>query len=166
MTLAHLNALAPADAEATLLRCCGSREWAHQMTIARPFATRDDLHAAADRIWWRLGEDPWREAFAAHPRIGSVSRQDHAAPDEWSNREQAGAASASESIRRALAKVNAEYEARFGYIYIVCATGKTGDEMLAIATRRFQNDPATEIRVAAAEQAAITRLRLDKLLTS
>jgi 2-oxo-4-hydroxy-4-carboxy-5-ureidoimidazoline decarboxylase len=161
MTLDALNELPPADAETAFLSCCGARAWARKMTTARPFATTAALHAAAERIWWSLDAAAWREAFAAHPRIG-----DRKTTSAWSAREQAGATAAAETTQVKLAQVNAAYEARFGYIFIVCATGKSGDEMVAIATRRLDNDPDTEIRVAAAEQAAITRLRIDKLLVS
>jgi OHCU decarboxylase len=158
MTLDDLNALAFIEAEGMFLRCCGSRRWADLMAWARPFATRDALHRAADRIWWSLDPHDWREAFAAHPRIGERSGT------RWSLQEQSGAHSAPEATRAELEAVNAAYEARFGYIFIVCATGKTGDEMLAIAAERLRNDADTELRVAATEQAAITRLRLEKLV--
>jgi 2-oxo-4-hydroxy-4-carboxy-5-ureidoimidazoline decarboxylase len=158
MTLEELNALASIEAEGMFLRCCGSRHWAEQMAWARPFAARDALHQTADRIWWSLDPPDWREAFAAHPRIGERSRT------RWSLQEQSGAHSAGEATRAELAAVNAAYEARFGYIFIVCASGKSGDDMVAIARERLHNDAETELRVAATEQAAITRLRLDKLL--
>jgi len=128
------------------------------MASARPFATRDALYEAAERIWWKLDPDDWREAFAAHPRIGERGGT------RWSLQEQSGAQSAAETTQAELAGVNGAYEARFGYIFIVCATGKSGDEMLAIAKRRLDNDPASELQVAASEQAAIARLRLGKLL--
>lgn len=159
--LARLNQLDAGDAQAEFVRCCGSRRWAAAMAAARPFDTRDALHASAERIWRSLGPDDWREAFAAHPRIGE---QRNAAG--WSAEEQARARSASDATRAALAAVNAEYEARFGFIFIVCATGKTGEAILAAAKRRLRNDLGSELRIAAAEQAAITRLRLDKLLAS
>ena len=129
------------------------------MAAARPFASRDAMQEAAARIWRELGEEDWREAFAAHPRIG-----ERAAAASWSAGEQARAQSAPEATRAALAAVNADYEARFGFTFIICATGRTGDDILAAAHARLRNDPATELRAAAAEQAAITRLRLDKLL--
>jgi len=158
MTLGELNTLPSREAEATLLRCSGSRRWAGQMASARPFATRDALYEAAERIWWNLDPDDWREAFAAHPRIGGRGGT------RWSLQEQSGAQSAAETTQAELAAVNAAYEARFGYIFIVCATGKSGDEMLAIAKRRLDNDPSSELQGAATEQAAIARLRLGKLL--
>lgn len=158
MTLDELNTVPSIDAEGTLRRCSGSRRWAAQMASARPFATREALYEAGERIWWTLDPDDWREAFAAHPRIGERLGT------QWSVQEQSGARSAAETTLAELAAVNAAYEARFGYIFIVCATGKSGDEMLAVARRRLENDAASELQVAATEQAAIARLRLEKLL--
>jgi OHCU decarboxylase len=131
------------------------------MAGARPFASREDLHEAAERAWWALGREDWMEAFAAHPRIGARTEA-----SGWSAQEQAAAQAAADATRAELAAVNAAYEARFGYTFIVCATGRSGDAILADAKRRLHNDPGTELRTAAAEQAAITRLRLDKLLAT
>jgi OHCU decarboxylase len=164
VTLEGLDALPAADAGAELLACCGSRRWAREMAPRRPFADVAALLAAADEVWWALGPDDWHEAFRAHPRIGERK----AAPAQgaraagWSAQEQAGAAG--DDAAAALAEGNRAYEERFGHIYIVCATGKTADEMLAILRARLANDAATELRAAAAEQAKITKLRLEKLL--
>lgn len=181
MTLDDLNTLPAADAEAALLRCCGSRAWAARMCASRPFPSREALDSAADRIWSSLGPDDWRDAFAAHPRIGQPASQSTkvgaAIPgpsevvgrrpeSDWSATEQSGMSAATDRTREDLAAVNAVYEARFGYIFIVCATGRSADEMLALARQRLENAPDDEINIAAAEQAAITRLRLDKLLGS
>ena len=157
MTLDRLNALDAATAVGELLRCCGSRSWAQKMTAARPFPTVDALTATADVIWSGLGRSDWLEAFAAHPKIGERG-------SDWSTKEQAGVASAAGDVRQRLAAKNRDYEARFGYIFIVCATGKSADEMLRTLEARLTNDPETEIRVAAEEQAKITRFRLAKLL--
>jgi OHCU decarboxylase len=168
VTLDGLNALPAADAEAELLACCGSRRWARELAARRPFAGAAALLAAADAAWWSLGPEDWHEAFRAHPRIGERK----AAPAQgaraagWSAREQSSATSAGDDVAAALAEGNRAYEQRFGHLYIVCATGKTADEMLAILRARLANDPATELRAAAAEQAEITRLRLEKLLVS
>jgi len=128
----------------------------------------DAMAAAADRIWASLDEDAWREAFAAHPRIGAgragESGEAGGADLSWAAGEQAGVADAPRDVRERLATANRDYEARFGYIFIVCATGKTADEMLAIIERRLHNEPDVELRVAAEEQRKITRLRLEKLL--
>jgi OHCU decarboxylase len=156
MRLDELNALSAAEAERELLRCCGSARWTRMMAAARPFASSDAMAVTADVIWAALGADDWREAFAAHPRIGA------AAAGPWASAEQAGVGDGS---RERFAQANRDYEARFGHIFIVCATGKSGDEMLALLERRMRNNPAEELREAADQQRAITRLRLTKLLT-
>ena len=138
------------------------------MLSQRPFKDADEVFESAERIWNDLGREDWLEAFAAHPRIGgqavrrSEGRDGHGAlGDGWSATEQAGV---QDAAKARLAEVNREYEANFGWIYIVCATGKTGEEMLAIAQSRLTNAPDAELKIAAAEQAKITRLRLIKLL--
>lgn len=137
------------------------------MTEARPFASLEDLLDKADSVWRSLSEKDWLEAFRAHPKIGE-QKAAAAQPEQarnWSSQEQSGIESAAIEISAALATGNQEYEKRFGFIFIVCATGKTSEEMLAILNRRLQNEPGTELPVAAAEQRKITRLRLEKLLT-
>jgi len=166
VTLAGLNALPEGEAAAAFLTCCGSTRWAREMARRRPFRTRAEVHAAARDLWHALDPEDWDEAFRAHPRIGERK----AAPSQgaqaaaWSAQEQAGASAAADDVARALAEGNRAYEARFDRIYIVCATGKTADEMLAILQSRLANDAETELRVAALEQAKITELRLAKLL--
>jgi OHCU decarboxylase len=166
MTLTYLNTLPPARATELLTACCGSSKWVSKLVARRPFKSRDAVLEAADEIWKSLAESDWHEAFAHHPRIGdstsAVAQGDRGR--EWSASEQAAVTRASESIRLAQQDMNAQYERRFGYIYIVCATGKTPNEMFAIARDRLSNDPATELKVAAEEQRKITRLRLEKLL--
>lgn len=165
MNVHALNAMSADDARAALLRCCGSRRWAEQMLARRPFASGDELFAAADHIWADLGRDDWLEAFAAHPRIGDLDglRKRFATTADWASHEQSGVAAAGEEILRQLADGNRRYEERFGYIFIVCATGKTATEMLDILNERSANTPETELAITAAEQAKITRLRLEKL---
>lgn len=136
------------------------------MTSVRPFNSLEDLLAKADSVWRSLSEADWLEAFRAHPKIGeqkAAAAQSEQARN-WAKREQSGIESAAAETRAALAKGNQEYEKRFGFIFIVCATGKSSEEMLAILKRRLQNDPETELPVAAEEQRKITRLRLEKLL--
>jgi hydroxyisourate hydrolase len=159
-----LNAASREEASAALLRCNGSTAWVARMVDARPFADGDALMGAADAIWWSLSPADWDEAFAAHPRIGSKKDVEKKPEKAWSSNEQAGAANATSDVLEQLARANADYEARFGRIYIVCATGKSAEEMLAIARSRLANDPETELRVAAEEQRKITRIRLEKLL--
>jgi len=123
------------------------------MAQLRPFETRGELLAAADEVWNSLGSNDWLEAFARHPRIGERASGAAAA-------EQSGMRSAADDVRDQLAKANREYEARFGYIYIVCATGRSAEEMLDIVNERLNNDADTELKVAAEEQRKITQIRL------
>jgi OHCU decarboxylase len=150
------NALPRVEAIARLLSCCGSTEWAQQMEEARPFPDLPALLDAADRVWRSLSETDRQEAFRAHPRIGErVSGQ--------AAEEQSGARDASEATLAALDRANREYEEKFGRVFLVCATGKSAEEMLALCGARLHNDAGTEMRVAAEEQRKITRLRLQKL---
>lgn len=156
---------APAtEARVWLRRCCGSSRWVEGMLARRPFGSNVALLGAARVVWNALDENDWREAFAHHPQIGE--RNHAAAPAdtrEWSQREQAGVADAPADIRRALDEGNREYALRFGYIFIICATGRPAESMLTELRRRLQHDAATEIQVAAEEQARITALRLQAL---
>ena len=158
MHLGELNALAPDRAVPELLRCCGSTRWAREMAARRPFASMEAIATEADKIWHGLGREDWLEAFVAHPRIGERSRT------RWSSEEQGGVASAPAATRARLDAANREYEARFGFIFIVCATGKGADEMLASVDERLTHSREHELRVAAEEQRKITRVRLAKLL--
>ncbi len=164
--LERLNALSPEEAEKDLLQCCGSTNWARRMAHLRPFQRMRDLLDATDRVWWDLDRKDWLEAFSRHPKIGE-SAAAQGGTDEtrgWSNEEQAVTGGARQDVLAALAEANRAYQARFGYIFIVCATGKSSEEMLALLWQRLQNDPGTELRIAAEEQRRITHLRLEKLL--
>lgn len=152
-----VNTLNPRAARAVFLECCASARWADAMVSARPFVDEATVYAIAAANWRALGPADWHEAFAAHPRIGERA-------DGRSASEQAGALSAGDFARAELARVNAEYEARFGHIYLVCASGRSGSELLADARARMKNDPATELNVAAEELRKITQLRLTRLL--
>lgn len=162
MVADYLNALPPDAARAALTRCCGSHRWVDAMLAARPFAGDAALFHAAERAWWALDRKDWLEAFARHPRIGE---QGGGGGDAWSEAEQAGAARGGKDVRAALADGNRAYERRFGHVFLICATGRSADEMLAELERRLGNDPAAELEIAAGEQARITRLRLEKLVT-
>jgi OHCU decarboxylase len=136
------------------------------MTSVRPFDGIDDLLAKADSVWWSLSEEDWLEAFRAHPKIGeqkAAAVQSEQARS-WSAQEQSGTIGAEAATIEALAEGNREYEQRFGFIYIICATGKSPEEMLTILKQRLQNDSEAELHIAAEEQRKITRLRLEKLL--
>lgn len=157
----------PADkAAAAFLDCCGSTEWARAMAAARPFRMVEDLFKRASSVWRDLSPSDWLEAFAAHPEIGSkkAAPAQNAQAAEWSANEQAEAAAASISVQSELAEANRLYRERFGFIFIVCATGKSADEMLAICKARSGNSVTTEIQIAAEEQRKITEIRLTKLL--
>lgn len=161
--LGALDALSHDEAHAAFLRCCGSQAWARAMNLARPFEDRAALLRIGEQLWWQLGEDDWLEAFAAHPRIGARPAASPAA-DPWAGREQSSTANAADAVRDALAAANEQYAAKHGFIYIVCATGRGAEDMLADLQARLGNDRASEIRTAGEEQAKITRLRLHKLL--
>ena len=167
MSLAeHLNALEEAEAAEALRSCCAAPRWVTRMVAARPFPDEASVLAMAERIWWSLGRDDWLAAFAAHPRIGGdveALGAKHGRSASMSETEQAGVSGASEATLQALADENEAYEARFDHVFLVCATGKSADEMLAILRERIDNRPSRELRVVAEEQMKITRLRLRKL---
>jgi OHCU decarboxylase len=136
------------------------------MVTRRPFFSRDAVLRAADDEWNSLDERDWLEAFSHHPRIGETTAAAGGGTTAraWSASEQSAVASASDEMRIGLARLNDEYEERFGFIYIVCAAGRSAGELLEFARKRMKNDRDTELRVAAEEQRKITRLRLEKLL--
>jgi 2-oxo-4-hydroxy-4-carboxy-5-ureidoimidazoline decarboxylase len=164
--LARWNHLPVEAAEQEILPCNGSRAWAHAMAAQRPFADGTALAAVSDQKWNALLEEDWLEAFASHPRIGDSAAPAGAKPQSkaWSQQEQRSVSEEEDAVKHALAEGNREYEQRFGRIFIVCATGKSGSEMLAILRRRLHNDAATELREAAEQQRQITQIRLKKWL--
>jgi len=162
MTLAELNRLPRYRAEEEFLKCCGSRAWARAMARRRPFTNFDRLLQAAAEIWWHLDATDWTEAFRAHPRIGE--QQHVPGPAAWSAQEQSGMNRAPAATATAIEQANQEYLAKFGFIFIICASGKTAQEMLANLQSRLGNAREEEIRLAAEEQNKITLLRLKKLL--
>ncbi|HEX7315977.1 MAG TPA: 2-oxo-4-hydroxy-4-carboxy-5-ureidoimidazoline decarboxylase [Pyrinomonadaceae bacterium] len=164
--IGKLNRLPAEEARAALLACCGSTRWADALVALRPFWDVGQLLNIGGRVWRELPREDWLEAFRAHPKIGEskAEKETGAAARAWSEGEQARARDASDETREALIEANRKYEEHFGFIFIVCATGKTADEMLALLRGRIDNDPETELRVAAAEQWRITELRLKKFL--
>jgi OHCU decarboxylase len=165
-SIKRLNDLSAPDATAEFLKCCGSTRWAQEMAAARPFDSQEELFARAEVISSSIEDEDWLEAFRAHPKIGgkkATTAQSHQ-EQKWSAQEQSGVSEASAGTISQLAERNREYEDRFGFIFIVCASGKSPDEMLAILNSRLDNDPQTELRIAGEEQRKITRLRLEKLL--
>jgi len=167
MTLTELNVLPRYRAEEELLKCCGSAAWARGVARRRPFASFERLLQVAAEIWSSLDPADWMEAFRAHPQIGQRTSLSRASPQAqvWSALEQSGMSRAGVGVTMDLEEANQEYLAKFGYIFIVCASGKSGQEMLTILRSRLPNSPEQEIRVAAGEQDKITRLRLERLLT-
>jgi OHCU decarboxylase len=190
--LEALNALPADEAEARFLSCCGSSEWARRMAASRPFSSVESLSAAADRTWRELPKEDWLEAFAAHPAVGSgqvagtgLSKSRGRVPkgpapatvqglrpppnsdlsSAWARQEQSGTRGAAPATLAELSRLNRDYADRFGRVFLVCATGKSADEMLALGRQRLENDPETELAIAAEEQRKITRLRLEKLLS-
>jgi 2-oxo-4-hydroxy-4-carboxy-5-ureidoimidazoline decarboxylase len=151
-----------ADARRMLHSCCASTRWVEAMLQRRPFGSQDTLTRSARDVWFALQEADWREAFGHHPMIGDrdALRRRFPATHHLSEREQSGVSTAPDELLDALAEGNRLYADKFGYIFIVCATGKSADEMLALLRDRLRNDPETEIRIAAEEQAKITELRL------
>jgi OHCU decarboxylase len=162
--LGALNALGRSEAEATLLRCCGSLRWARLMAALRPYHTESALTDAAADVWQALAPRDWLQAFAAHPRIGASLSTKGSASRAWSADEQSGAMTAGAADRTELGRLNDEYDSRFGHTFIVCASGLGAGEMVSRLRARMTNAPADEIAIAAAEQAKITELRLHKLL--
>lgn len=164
-TLAAWNAADEATAFDAMIACCGSNRWARAMAALRPIASVQKLSEAADRVWSTMQEPDWMEAFACHPRIGE-RKTTHAVAKSaaWSAQEQSQTSQAAERVMAELAAGNMLYEERFGFTYIVCATGKSAEEMLTILNRRLAGSRDAELREAAEQQRQITQIRLGKWL--
>jgi OHCU decarboxylase len=164
-TLASWNKAGTAEALDAMIACCGARRWAEAMVALRPVAGIAELSEAADKVWSTMEEADWMEAFACHPRIGE-RKAAHASARSvaWSRQEQSSASSAAQQVLEKLTAGNAAYEERFGFTYIVCATGRSAEEMLAILSRRLAGERAAELREAAEQQRQITQIRLGKWL--
>ena len=161
------NTVSVDEALDAMLACCGARRWAAAMVARRPIRTVAELSTAADEEWARMQESDWMEAFACHPRIGGrPPRRAHASAQSsaWSRQEQASITETAERVLAELAAGNQLYEQRFGFTYIVCATGKSAEEMLAILNRRLAGNRDSELREAAEQQRQITQIRLGKWL--
>lgn len=163
MDLSTFNALPHDAAAAELLSCCDSRRWATAVAGLRPYRDFDHLLQEADEAWRALDEEDWLEAIAAHPRIGERAAGG-GAHARWSAAEQSEAGRSEQAVRDEIARLNADYEERFEHVFLICASGRSGEEILAELRRRLRNDPETELRIAAEEQAKITWLRLERLL--
>ncbi len=165
MDLKSINELNHDDAAEVFRKCCGSNTWVEKMSGARPFGSDQALSEHADRSFKDLTRADWMDAFAAHPKIGDISslKKKYNTTKNWAENEQAGAQGISDEVAQDLASSNEQYLQKFGYIFIVCATGKTADEMLAMLKHRLNNDPETELPIAAERTKKITHLRLGKL---
>ena len=161
-----LNRMPPNDRRASLLSCCGSTRWAEEVSGLLPMWDVGQLLILGERVWRELGREDWLEAFRAHPKIGERRAAASAGEDarRWSEGEQSRARATSTETLDALAQANREYEEKFGFVFIVCATNRSADEMLDALRERMKNDAETELRVAAEEQWRITELRIKKLL--
>jgi OHCU decarboxylase len=173
ITLAAWNAAGDSAALEAMLACCGSKRWAHAMLAQRPIASVWALSQAADRVWSTMQEPDWLEAFTCHPRIGErkpalvTERASHDPVERsaaWSRKEQLSVRAANELVLAELAEDNQRYEERFGFTYIVCATGKSAAEMLTILKKRLASDRESELREAAEQQRQIMQIRLGKWL--
>ena len=165
--LAQLNKASKREARTQLERCCGASRWVSVMLALRPFGSREELLERAAAIWKSLDREDFLEAFSHHPEIGAdlgELRKKFASTADLASAEQSGAAGASDAVLLALREKNEAYRERFGYTFIVCASGKSADEMLALLEARLENSEERELSVAAEEQQKITRLRLEKLV--
>ena len=157
ISVGELDSSSAQEASDYLQACCGSTRWVNAMVSMRPFKSAENAYAQADEAWSHCTKDDWLEAFSHHPRIGEKKAEG------WAAGEQSGAHNAAASVQEKLAQINRVYEEKFGHIYIVCATGRSAEEMLAIARARMANDADAELRIAAEEQRKIMQLRLRKL---
>ncbi|MCF6319087.1 MAG: 2-oxo-4-hydroxy-4-carboxy-5-ureidoimidazoline decarboxylase [Proteobacteria bacterium] len=167
MNVKYINAMPRNGLFIEFEKCCGSSAWVKRMVNSRPFYDVESLHEISDKIWKGLSSKDYLEAFTHHPQIGDVDslKKKFASTANWAGNEQKGATQASDEVLQQLKSGNDEYLKRFGFIFIVCATGKTAQQMLSLLNDRLSNDPAIELHISAAEQNEITHLRLDKLLS-
>jgi 2-oxo-4-hydroxy-4-carboxy-5-ureidoimidazoline decarboxylase len=150
-----------------IFKCCGSRTWVEKLSEKYPFPSVEELKNESDKIWFSLSEKDWLEAFTQHPKIGDMKslEKKFALTANWASGEQSGITTATKNILQELKAANDDYEKKFGYIFIVCATGKSAEEMLSILKSRLKNSPQEEIKIAIHEQNKITHLRIDKLFS-
>lgn len=167
MNLEEFNMQSPEKARQDLLKCCGSTAWADKLMEHFPFSTMDDLKISSDRSWYSCTKNDWLEAFSHHPKIGDKTVADKKYPStaEWAKHEQSAVKDAGQNILSDLVKANKLYEEKFGYIFIVCATGKKATEILELLNKRLNNESEKELQIAVNEQNKITHLRIDKLLS-
>ena len=167
MNLEQLNSFSIEQATHTFMQCCTSSTWVNTMVQARPFADRRAIARQADLAWEELEETDYLEAFEGHPKIGDVSslRAKYANTKELAGTEQSLVKEANDDVLEVLSQGNADYEAKFSFIFIVCATGKSAKEMSDLLQARLPNNKAQELVNAAEEQRKIFQLRINKALT-
>lgn len=166
MQLTEFNSTAAQVLQPQLYQCCAAQEWVDQLLARRPYSSATELLSVAEDIWYELSESQWLNAFDAHPKIGDTASLKEKYKDtlQLAQSEQARVAGASDKVLYALAEYNQQYLEKFGFIFIVCATGKSAEQMLDIVKSRIINDRATELKVAATEQLQITAIRLKQLI--
>jgi OHCU decarboxylase len=175
--LPELNTLSKAEVDSLFFQCCGSKRWTERMRDSRPFESQEELFSAAEKVWKSLNVEDWLEAFSCHPRIGArigakIEARIRANLEQghnltpWAVQEQAGVIGATENTLNELFVLNQKYEEKFGHVFLVCATGKTADEMLNLLKARIENNSSQELKIAMNEQSKITQIRLEKLLNS
>jgi 2-oxo-4-hydroxy-4-carboxy-5-ureidoimidazoline decarboxylase len=168
MRLAELNSLDKLQLKEALTQCCGAKSWVEKMTEIFPVNDLQTLLNEAEKNWYQCNENDWKEAFTHHPKIGDINslKEKFASTSKWAEGEQSAVKQTSTEILQALAEGNKLYEEKFGYIFIVYATGKSAEEMLALLQARLPNKPEEEIMIAMEEQNKIAKLRLQKILAS
>ncbi|PLT26147.1 2-oxo-4-hydroxy-4-carboxy-5-ureidoimidazoline decarboxylase [Pseudoalteromonas sp. MelDa3] len=166
MSSLQINTLNDAQAKQALEHCCAAPNWAAGMIKAMPFKSAQQLFECAQSIWDSLGESDYLAAFEGHPQIGDLSTlsKKYAATAQKAGHEQSGMSKANEAVLTKMIALNKEYLNKFGFIFIVCATGKTAEQMLELIEQRIHNTRSTELNIAAGEQAKITKIRLESLL--
>ena len=166
MNIEEINKLPRPELHQEFFRCCSSLNWVETLVKKRPFQDISHLMNEAEIVWYSLNEQDWLEAFSGHPQIGDLStlREKYGNTSAWASTEQKAVGNASEQTLLELADFNKKYLKKFGFIFIVCATGKSADEMLQLLKKRIDNEYSFELKIAADEQFKITKLRLEKLL--
>jgi 2-oxo-4-hydroxy-4-carboxy-5-ureidoimidazoline decarboxylase len=168
MAIQDFNSLPDQELKEALFKCCGSHKWVDRLSVLFPMRDEEHLFSDAEQLWYDLEEKDWLEAFTHHPKIGDLNslKEKFANTAKWASGEQAAVNNTSDDVLRELAEGNQLYENKFGFIFIVCATGKSAEEMLSLLKSRLPNSHEMEIKIAMGEQNKITRIRLEKLLAA
>lgn len=168
MTLTELNQLSKTQAVTWFSQCCAAQNWCQKMAEKRPYGTIDAIHIYATTVWSNLSTADYLEAFEAHPMIGDIDslKKKYASTSQSAQQEQSGTQGADQQVLEDLAKFNHDYLNKHGFIFIICATGLSAQQMLTELTKRLDNTTAKEIANAAQEQIKITLLRIKKNIDS